>query len=104
MDYLKKHARAARPNLVDKPTDGSFLVLEGMKEEVLEKLKEIPVSNRVIAILFDNAESYCTQGPVVRRIVNQLPKIVGRIMHRDQLLVARLFFAFTANGQLDFQS
>ena len=39
--YLRNHARSARPNLIDKPTDDRFLVLEGTKEEVLEKMKEI---------------------------------------------------------------
>jgi hypothetical protein len=97
VNYLKKHARSARPKFVDQPTDESFLVLEGTKEEVAQKLKEIPASHRVIVIRFENVESYCTYAPIVRRIVNQLPKIARRLMLRDELLCARLLFAFTAD-------
>jgi hypothetical protein len=64
------------PKSIDNPTDNSFLVLDGTKDEVLEKMKEIPANHGVIAIPFQNAESYYTYAPVVRRIVNQLPKIV----------------------------
>jgi hypothetical protein len=97
VDYLIKHARSARPKFVDQPTGESFLTLEGAKEEVVQKLKEIPASHRVIVIRFENAESYCTYAPVVRRIVNQLPRIAQRLMRRDELLCARLLFAFTAD-------
>ena len=102
VSYLGEHARSVRPNFVNKPTDESFLILEGAKEEVAQKLKEIPASHRVIVIRFENAESYCTYAPVVRRIVNQLPKIARRLMRRDELLCARLLFAFTADLPVTF--
>jgi hypothetical protein len=102
VDYLKKHARSARPNSVNMPIDGSFPIIEGNKEEVLEKLREIPASHRVIVIRFENAESYCTYAPVVRRIASQLPTIVRRLMRRDELLCARLLFAFTADLPVTF--
>ena len=97
VDYLTQHARSARPKFVDQPTDESFRIHEGDKGEVAQSLKEIPASHRVIVIRFENAESYCTYAPVVRRIVNQLPRIARHLMRRDELLCARLLFAFTAD-------
>ena len=100
--YLRNHTRSAKPNFIGKPTDDSFLVLDGTKEEVLEKMKEIPTSRGVIAITFQNAESYNTYAPVVRRIIDQLPNIARRLLRRDELLCARLLFAFTADLPVTF--
>jgi len=102
VNYLRNHAQSARPKVVDKRTDERFLVLEGLKEEVVEKLKEIPASQRVIAICFEDAESYYTYASVLRRIINQLPTIVQRLLRRDELLSARLLFSFTADLPVTF--
>ena len=100
--YLGKHARSVRPKFTEKPTADSFLVIDGTKQEVLEKMNEIPPKSGVISITFQTAESYCTYAPVVRRIANQLPEIVRRILNRDELLCARLLFAFTADLPVTF--
>lgn len=95
--YLGKHARSVRPKFTGKPSADSFRVIDGTKQEVLEMMKEIPPKSSVISITFQTAESYCTYAPVVRRIANQLSEIVRRILNRDELLCARLLFAFTAD-------
>lgn len=102
VSYLVEHARSVRPKPIDNPTDDSFLVLDGSKDEVLERMKEIPANHGVIAISFENAESYYTYAPVVRRIASQLPQIVRRLLRRDELLYARLLFAFTADLPVTF--
>jgi hypothetical protein len=102
VDYLTQHARSARPKFVDLPTDESLRIHEGDKEEVDQSLKEIPASHRVIVIRFENAESYFTYAPVVRRIVNQLPAIAQRLLRRDEHLCARVLFAFTADLPVTF--
>jgi hypothetical protein len=102
VSYLVEHTRSVRPKSIDNPRDNSFTILDGTKDEVLEKMKEIPANHGVIAISFQNAEAYYTYAPVVRGIVNQLPKIVGRLLRRNELLCARLLFAFTADLPVTF--
>jgi hypothetical protein len=102
VSYLVKHARSVRPKSIEKPTDDSFLVIDGIKEEVLNQMKEISPSQYVISILFPNAESYYTYAPVFRQIANRLPEIVRRLLRRHELLYARLLFAFTADLPVTF--
>jgi len=100
--YLVKHVRSVRPKLTEKPVGDSFHVIEGSKEEVLEETKALPANHGVISIMFQNAESYCTYGPIVRQIANQLPEIVPRVLRRHEMLCARLVFSFTADLPVTF--
>jgi len=100
--YLVKHARSVRPKLTEKPVGDSFHVLEGTREEVLEKMKALPANHGVISITFQNAESYRTYGPIVRQISDQLPEIVPRLLRRHEMLCARLIFSFTADLPVTF--
>jgi hypothetical protein len=100
--YLVKHVRSVRPKLTEKPVGDSFHVLEGTREEVLEKMKALPANHGVISIMFQNAESYCTYGPIVRQMANQLPEIVPRVLRRHEMLCARLMFSFTADLPVTF--
>jgi hypothetical protein len=60
VNYLGKHARSVRPKFTGKPSADSFRIIDGTKQEVLEKMKEIPANHGVISITFQTAESYCT--------------------------------------------
>lgn len=102
VSYLVEHVRSVRTEPIDTPKDSSFVVLDGTKDEVLERMKEIPANQGVIAISFQNAESYYTYAPVVRQIINELPRIVRRLLRRNELLCARLLFAFTADLTVSF--
>ncbi len=102
VNYLRKHVRSVRPKLTEKPVGDSFQILEGTREEVLEKMKEIPATHSVISIIFQNAESYCTYGPIVRQMANQLPEILPRVLRRHEMLCARLMFSFTADLPVTF--
>jgi hypothetical protein len=102
MTCLGKHVRSVKPKLIEKPVGDSFHVLDGTREEVLEKTKDIPTGHGVISVTFHDAEAYCTYGPIVRQIVDQLPEIVQRVLQRQELLCARLLFSFTADLPVTF--
>lgn len=94
---LRKHARSIKPEVLDEPPPPSVVAFEGTAEEVRERLKELGTAYGFILVTFPNAESYYTYAPVYRQIIDRLPEIVRRQKHREQLLYARLLYAFTAD-------
>jgi ABC-type uncharacterized transport system YnjBCD ATPase subunit len=85
-----------KPQFSSKPGNYSSVTIEGTSEEILEKLKKIPADQVIIAIFFQDAESYYTQSPVYRLILSLLPEIISRQQRRQELLLDRLLFSLTA--------
>ena len=98
VNYLRKHARSAKQEFnTTKPMEGSFSVLEGKTQDVLEKMNELPADHHVIVIIFPDPESYYTFAPVCRQIISVLPEIMRRLKRRQNLICARLLYSFTVD-------
>jgi len=78
-------------------------VFECKTQDALEKLKEIPTDHHVIAIEFENSESYCTHAPVYREMFKMMPEIMRKLKRRQDLLYARYFYSLTANLPIAIQ-
>lgn len=97
VSYLRKHTRSIKPEVQDEPLPPNVAVFEGAAEEICERLKDLGTARGVIVVAFQNAESFYTQAPVYRQIIEGLPEILRRQRQREQQLYARLLYSFTAD-------
>lgn len=95
--YLRKHTRCIQPQIKHEPTPPDVVAFEGKAEAIRERLKEPSAVYGFIVVAFPNAESFHTQAPLYRLIIDRLPEILQRQQHREQLLYARLLYSFTAD-------
>ena len=93
---LRKHARSIKVKY-DERRDGEILVLDGSPNEICGKLNDVTSTNRVVAILFSDAEAYNTYAPVCRRCIEILLDILRRRRRTQQLLFARIDYSLAAN-------